>query len=63
MFLSNIEFSCNDILKIIQILDSQKAHGHNRTITWLSKVCGISIYKLLEVIFELYLESGFFPLE
>ena len=30
-FLSNINFSSVDILKAIQNLDSEKAHGHDRT--------------------------------
>ena len=29
-FLSNVTFSSNDILKISQNLDSEKAHGHDR---------------------------------
>ena len=62
-FLSNITFSSDDILKIIQNLDSQKAHGHNRISIRMLKICGPSICKPLEIIFKSCLESGIFPIE
>ena len=62
-FLSNITFSSDDILKIIQNLDSQKAHGHNRISIRMLKICGPSICKPLEIIFKSCLESEIFPLE
>ena len=39
-FLSNITFSSNDILKIIQNLDSEKAHGFDRISIRMLKICG-----------------------
>ena len=62
-FLSNITFSSDDILKIIQNLDSEKAHGFDRISIRMLKICGPSICKPLEFIFKSCLESGIFPLE
>ena len=62
-FLSNITFSSNDILKIIQKLDPEKAHGFDRIRIRMLKICESSIYKPLEIIFKSCLESGIFPRE
>ena len=62
-FLSIITFTSDDILKIIQNLNSEKAHGHARISIRMLKVCGPSICKPVDIIFKLYLESGTFPLE
>ena len=62
-FLSNITFSSNDILKIIQNLDSEKAHGFDRISIRMLKICESSICKPLEIILKSCLESGIFPLE
>ena len=61
--LSCVSFSHNKIAKVIQNLDPNKAHCHdNRSIRML-KVCGHSIYKPLEIIFNQCLETGVFPSE
>ena len=62
-FLLNITFSSDDILKIIQNIDSEKAHGYDRTSIRMLKICGPSICKPLEMISKSCLESGIFPLE
>ena len=62
-FLSTITFSSDDILEIIQNLDSEKAHGGNRISIRMLKICGPSICKPFETIFKLCLESGIFPPE
>ena len=62
-FLSNMTFSSDDILKIIQNLDSEKAHGYDRISIRMLKISGSSICKPLEVIFKSCLESEIFPLE
>ena len=69
-FLSNITFSSDDILKIIQNLDSEKAHGYDRISIRMLKLCEPSICKSLEIIFKSCeiifkscLECGIFPLE
>ena len=59
-FLSNITFFSDDILKIIQNLDSEKAHGHDRISIQMLKICRPSTCKPLEII---CLESEIFPLE
>ena len=51
-FLSNITFSSDDILKIIENLDSEKAHGHDRISIQMLKICRQSICKSLEIIFK-----------
>ena len=62
-FLSNITFSGNDILKIIQNLDSEKAHGHDRISIQMLKLWGPLMCKSIEIIFKSCLESGIFSLE
>ena len=62
-FLSNITFSSDDILKIIQNLDSEKVHGFDRISIQMLKTRGPSICKPLEIIFKSCLEKGIFPLE
>ena len=54
-------FSRDKIAKVIQNLDPNKAHGHDNTSIRLLKICGPSIYKLLEIIFNQCLETGVFP--
>ena len=62
-FLSNTTFSSDDIQKIIENLDSGKAHGHDRISIRILEICGSSICKPLEIIFKSCSEKGFFPLE
>ena len=61
--LDTIIFSKEDIYKIIKNLDPSKAHGHNRISIRMIKLCGISICKPLEIIFQNCLRSGKFPSE
>ena len=39
-FWFNMTFSSDDILKVVQNLDSEKAHGHNRKSIQMLKICG-----------------------
>ena len=55
-FLSNITFSSDEMLKLIQHLDSEKAHGHERISIWMFKICK-------PLVFKSCLEIGIFPLE
>ena len=57
-FWPKIIFSSDDILKIIQNLDSEKAYGHDRMSIRMLKIWGPSICKPLEIIFKSCLESG-----
>ena len=61
--LSNITFSGDDIRKIIQNLDSEIAHGHDKISIRMLKICGPSICKPLDISFKSCLESGIFPLQ
>ena len=59
--LDTIIFSKEDIYKIIKNLDPNKAHGHDMISIRMIKLCGISICKPLEIIFQNCLHSGKFP--
>ena len=59
--LSCVSFSHDKIAKVIQKLDPNKAHGHNNISIRMLKVCGPSIYKHLEIIFNQYPETRVFP--
>ena len=61
--LSTIDFSTDDILKIIRNLDPNKAHGHDMISIWMIKICDTSICRPLKLIFQSCLESGKFPNE
>ena len=54
--LDTIIFSIEDIYKILKNLDPNKAHGHD-----MIKLCGISICKPHEIIFQNCLRSVKFP--
>ena len=62
--LSYVSVSQDDIAKIIQNLDPNKAHGHDNISIRMLKICGCgsSIYKPLEMIFKQCIETGFFLL-
>ena len=51
------------IYKIIKNLDPNKAHGHDLISIRMIRLCGISIYKPLAIIFQNCLRSGKFPSE
>ena len=61
--LSFVSFSHDEISKVIQNLDPNKAHSHDNISIRLLQVCGPSIYKSLEIIFNQCLETGVFPSE
>ena len=61
--LSTVEFSTNDILKIIRNLNPNKAHGHNMISVRMLKICDESICKPLSIIFRSCLENGNFSSE
>ena len=50
--ISSINFDSDDIAKIIQKLDPNKAHGHDMISIRVLKLCGNSAYKPLQLIFE-----------
>ena len=61
--LSSASFSQDNIAKIIQKFDPNKAHGHDNISTCMLKICGSSIYKAMELIIKQFIETGVFPSE
>ena len=59
--LDTLNFSDNDIEKIIQNLDPNKAHGHDKTSIRVTKICGKSICKPLHLIFNQCIDTRSFP--
>ena len=54
--LSIVTFSQDDIGKIIQNLNPNKAHGHDNISIQMLKICGSSIYGPLKLIFKYWLQ-------
>ena len=61
--LSSVTFSQDDIGKIIQSLDSGKAHSHNNNSIRMLKICGSAICEPLAIIFKQCVDTGIFPFE
>ena len=61
--LYSITFSQDDIAKIIQNLDSGKAHGHDNISINMLKIYGSAIYKPLAIILKQWVDTGIFPSE
>ena len=61
--LSTVALSVEAIGKIIQNLDSNKAHGHDNISICMLKICGDSIYEPFEIILRQALLTGVFPSE
>ena len=61
--LSTVNFSIDDIAKILQNLDPNKAHGLDKISIRIVQLCGNSICKPLEPIFQQAMESGSSPSE
>ena len=59
--LNTVNFSTDDISKIINNLDPNKAHGHDMLNIRLIKFCGDSILKPLSIIFNDCLKEEKFP--
>ena len=60
--LSKVSFSHEDVDKIIENLNPNKAHGHENISISMLKICGSTIYRPLETIFKEALSTGLFPL-
>ena len=61
--LSSVILSQDAIAKIIGNLDRNKAHGHDSINISMLKLCALSIYKPVEIIFKQCIETGVFPSE
>ena len=59
--LDTVNFSTNDISKIISNLDPNKTHDHDMLSIRMIKLCGNSICKPLSIIFNDCLKEGKFP--
>ena len=60
--LSTVKFVNTDILKIIQNLNPNKAHGHDKISIRMLKICGNSLCRPLELIFNDCLVNEYFHL-
>ena len=58
-----ITFTCNDIATLIKNLDPNKAHDHDMISICMLKLCGKSICKPLDLIFQSCMKRGKFPTE
>ena len=58
--LLTVNFSIDGISKIVQTLDPNKAPGHDKISICMLLLCGNSICKPLELIFNQSIESGSF---
>ena len=56
-------FAKEDIIRIINNLDPNKAHGHDEISIRILKICGDSICRPLNIIFKTCLRASKFPLE
>ena len=61
--LSSFDFSEDDIMKVVQKLDPNKAHGQDNISNRMIKICGKSICIPLRKFFEECLRTGIFPLD
>ena len=61
--LSAVNFSIDDIAKMLQNLDPNIARGHDKISIRMLQLCVNSICKPLELIFRQAMESGSFPSE
>ena len=59
--LDTVNFTTDDISKIISNLDPNKAHGHDMVSIRMIKLCGNSLCKPLAIIFNDCLKEGKFP--
>ena len=60
-YLANIEFTKDDIKRIICKLDPNKAHGHDMISICMLKMCGDTRIEPLFKIFKICLKCGIFP--
>ena len=61
--LYSVRFSTEDILQIINNLDSNKAHGHDEISIRVLKICGSPVCRPLQIIYKSCLDRGKFSQE
>ena len=59
--LSVINFTDDDILKIIRSLNINKAHGHDDISIRMIKICDKAILEPLSIIYKNCIDTGIFP--
>ena len=59
--LNSINFSENDILKIIKAPDIQKAHGKDDISIRMVSICDDALIKALSIIYKNCIENGIYP--
>ena len=61
--ISTVTFTSDDIATLIQNLDTNKTHGYDMLSICMSKLCGKSTWKPLDLIFQSCIKHGEFPTE
>ena len=61
ILLDSIHFTDNDIMDIIDSLNSEKAHGWDDLSVRIIKICGNTLCKPLHIIFKNCISKGIFP--
>ena len=61
--ISTVTFTSDDIATLIQNLDPNKDHGHDMLSIRMLKLCGKSICKPIQLIFQSGIKHGEFPTE
>ena len=61
--LYSVKFSTENILQIINKLDSNKAHDHDEISIRMLKMRGFSVFRPLQIIYKSCLDRGKFPQE
>ena len=61
--LYSVKFSTQNIFQIINKLDCNKVHGHDEISIRMLKICGSSVCRPLQIIYNSCLDRGKFPQE
>ena len=61
--ISAITFSCDDITTLVKKFDPSETHIHDMISIRMLKLCGKSIYKPFDLIFQFCMKQGKFPTE
>ena len=59
--LHSIDFSCEEITKIMRSLDGNKAHGQDDISIRMIKICDNSLVKPLLLLFKKSFDNSYFP--
>ena len=59
--LSSFYFNEEVISKIVNALNTDKAHGNDDISIWIIKLCSKPVFKSLSIIFKSFIDAGTFP--